>query len=116
MSHDKKPSSTARILFFLLGAVGFVLIFSLGLWLTVDMPSVAPWIIQALVTIVFIYGFTYRLGIWLGILPEKIGALEMAAIRHPLSYYVMSGISLICLLFTIGFFILIVGGTYWATR
>ncbi len=119
MSPDRKspPSKRTRILFALLGAVGFVLVFVVGLWVTVELPTVAQWFTQGLITVAYIYGYTYRFGAMLGIIPqEKLGSLETAAVQHPLSYYVIHGLSMIWLLFIIVFFILIVGGTFWATR
>ena len=102
-----------RILFFAIGALGFVAIFVIGLWLTLELPSVARWVIQFLFAITFIYGYTYRLGASLGIISrEKDQTLETAFIQHPLSYYLMKGLSLMWLLFIIGFFILIVGGAF----
>jgi len=111
------PSKRTQLLFFLVGAAGFILIFIIGLWLTLALPTVARWFTQGLLTVAYIYGYTFRLGAMLGIIPkEKIGILETSLVQHPLSYYLMKGISLLWLLFIIGFFVLIVGGTFWATR
>ena len=117
MSHVKKPSKQRQILFFLIGAMGFMGVFILGLWLTLGFPAAARWLVQGMLILAYIYGYTFRLGYILGIIPkEKMGILETSVVSHPLSYYLFKGISLMWLSLIILFFVIVVGGTYLTTR
>lgn len=110
MFPDKKPPSKRdRILFFLIGIVGFVVVFIVGLWLTFELPAFLRWFSQGLIAIAYIWGFVVRFS-------GKFSDFETSIVQHPLSYYVVHGISLIWLLVIIVVFVLITGGTYLATR
>lgn len=111
MFPDKKPPSKRdRILFFLIGIVGFVVVFIVGLWLTFELPVLLRWFSQGLIVIGYIWAYSARFR------GGKFSDFETSIVQHPLSYYVVHGISLIWLLVIIVVFVLITGGTYLATR
>lgn len=85
------------------------MIFIVGLWLTFELPVVLRWFSQSLIAIAYIWGYFVRFS-------GKFSDFETSIVQHPLSYYVVHGISLIWLLVIIVAFVLITGGTYLATR